>query len=76
MEKWEYFYETVESEPARAGDRLNQYLNQKGNDGWELVTFNYCHDYANGKVVKDYAACLFKRKGHLIEMTETYAPGL
>lgn len=55
---------------------MNQYLNQKGNEGWELVTFNYCHDYSSGKVVKDYAACLFKRRGHLIEMTETYAPGL
>ncbi|MBI2876782.1 MAG: DUF4177 domain-containing protein [Candidatus Tectomicrobia bacterium] len=76
MEKWEYCYETVVAEPDKAGEKLNSFLNQKGGEGWELVSLNYCHDYTNGKLVKDYAACLFKRKGRVSETTEAYAPGL
>lgn len=75
-DKWEYLYETVDSEPAGFREMLNQYLNEKGEDGWELVSCSFCHDYSGGKLVKDFASCLFKRKGLRGEIEEDIAFGL
>tara|TARA_B100000315_G_C14428335_1_gene518944 strand:- start:500 stop:757 length:258 start_codon:yes stop_codon:yes gene_type:complete len=62
-DKWEYLYETVDSEPDGFREKVNHYLNEKGEEGWELASFSFCHDQPGGKLVRDYASCLFKRKG-------------
>ena len=71
-EKWEYLYETMDSEPADFREKMNRFLNEKGREGWELVSFSFCHDHAECEAFRDYASCLFKRKGLHGEMEEDF----
>lgn len=54
----QYLYENFNANTADFENRFSEYLNQKRQENWEILTCSYCHDKESDQT---WSGCIFKQ---------------